>query len=424
MRCKAVIIPAFVLFSIFLSLLSNSEAKLHSGNVARERTARSIQVYGLTDDQRREFTQVLDTVEYYLDFAIKAVDRDTTLFRTWFHRGNEGNAKVTLRNIRNIVKTKTYSRDTSNNCDGSKAKIPIAYIPYRSDTIYLCSAFFTEPLVGTNSRVHSLVHELAHFVIPDQGEDFYGEDEAKLFARTATGALRSPENFGIFVSNVNPFDYKWDSQMQFVPNRLVYVTSGPVYIRLGQNQGKNRSIDPGYPKLLSNLKQEWGIDLPTSFLQGFDAMVTYPNIHIFRGGQYLEFNRANSITNGPYPLTDGHYSSLPANFQQGIDAAFFFGGVYLLKGNQVIKYRFRQRGDPESYPFLLAEGYPKSIEHLSDDSNEFSALPQCFEERIDSAVYDYKFSNSELCLTKGGEILCYAVYHSAGEPVKIKDKYS
>ena len=42
MKFKAVIIPALILFSTFLSLLSNSEAKLYSGDIARERTARSI----------------------------------------------------------------------------------------------------------------------------------------------------------------------------------------------------------------------------------------------------------------------------------------------------------------------------------------------------------------------------------------------
>ena len=89
----------------------------------------------------------------------------------------------------------------------------------------------------------------------------------------------------------------------------------------------------------------------------------------------------------------------------------------------MIKYRSRQRGDPGFYPILLAEGYPKSIEHLSDE-DQWSDLSESFEEGIDSAVYDYKFSDSELCLTKGGEILCYTVYQSAGEPVKIKDKYS
>ena len=97
MKFKAVIIPAFILFSTSLSLLSNSEAKLHFGNNAvRERIARSIQVYRLTDDQRREFTQVLDTIEHYLGFAIKAVDQDTTLFTTWFHSGNEYTVKERL----------------------------------------------------------------------------------------------------------------------------------------------------------------------------------------------------------------------------------------------------------------------------------------------------------------------------------------
>ena len=420
MKFKAVIIPAFILFSTFLSLLSNSEAKLHSGNVARERTARSIRVFGLTDDENQEFNQVLDTIEYYLDFAIKAVDQDTTLFTTWFNSENDDIVKQRLNQIRSIVKAKTYSSDTSQNCQSSGPYINIAYVPYRSEIIYLCSTFFISPL---DYMVHAIVHELAHFVIPDQGIDTYDEHIARQLAGTPDGATMSPENYGIFVSNVNPFDYKWDSQMQFMRNFLVYVTSGPVYIRLGQNQGKNRAIDPGYPKLLSNLKQEWGIDLPTSFLQGFDAMVTYPYVYIFRGGQYLSFNRANNYTDGPYPLTDGYFSSLPANFQQGIDAGCHYGGVHLFKGNQVIKYRFRQPGDLESYPFVPAEGYPKSIKHLSDE-DEWSELPQSFEERIDSAVYDYKSSNSEFCLTKGGEILCHIVYQSAGEPVKIKDKYS
>ena len=126
---------------------------------------------------------------------MKAIYQDTTLFRIWFHRGNEDKANVTLQNIRNIVKTKTYSCDTSNNCPSSTAAVPIAYIPYKSNTIYLCKDFFTEPLVGTNSRVHSLVHELAHFVIQSRYiVDFYGEEDAKLHVLTPEGALYSPEN--------------------------------------------------------------------------------------------------------------------------------------------------------------------------------------------------------------------------------------
>ena len=403
--------------------MSNSEAKLYSGNVARERTARSIQVIGLEPAQKQEFIQVLDTVAYYVDFAIKAIEQDKTLFTTWFRSGNEPDARDTLESIQGIVKTKAYTRDTSVNCMNTGNYIKIGYIPHNSNTIYLCPAFFeTKSLVGTNSKVHYLVHELAHYVIPNQGEDFYGEDEAKLLARTPRGALQSPENFGLFVGNVNPFDYKWDSQIQFVENFLVYVTSGPVYIRLGENQGKNRAIDPGYPKLLSNLKQEWGIDLPTSFLQGFDAMVTYPYMYIFRGGQYLSFDRNTKRTDGPYPLTDGHFTSLPANFQQGIDAAYHFQGVYLFKGDQVIKYDFVQPGQTDT--ISVTEGYPKKIEHLSDDER-WGKLPVSFEKGIDSSAYDIKGMNSELCLTKGDEILCYEVYeYRAGYPVKIKDKYS
>ena len=64
MKFKVVIIPAFILFSTFLSLLSNSEAKLYSENVARDRTARSIRVTGLTDDEKQEFIPVSDTVEH------------------------------------------------------------------------------------------------------------------------------------------------------------------------------------------------------------------------------------------------------------------------------------------------------------------------------------------------------------------------
>ena len=49
-----------------------------------------------------------------------------------------------------------------------------------------------------------------------------------------------------------------------------------------------------------------------------------------------------------------------------------------------------------------------------------------FEEEIDSAAYDIKSYDSELCLTKGDEILCYAAYQRspAGDPVEIKNKYS
>ena len=77
----------------------------------------------------------------------------------------------------------------------------------------------------------------------------------------------------------------------------------------------------------------------------------------------------------------------------------------------------------QSGTFSLEDGYPKSIEHLSDE-DRWSELPESFEKGIDSSAFDIKGLESELCLTKGDEILCYATYQSAGEPVKIKDKYS
>ena len=52
--------------------------------------------------------------------------------------------------------------------------------PYK---IYLCRAFWTAPLTGTDSKGGTLIHELSHFNVIAATDDFaYGQTAAKALA--------------------------------------------------------------------------------------------------------------------------------------------------------------------------------------------------------------------------------------------------
>jgi peptidyl-Lys metalloendopeptidase len=75
--------------------------------------------------------------------------------------------------------------------------------PYR---IYLCKAFWTAPMTGTDSKAGTLIHEVSHFdVVAGTDDHVYGQTNAKNLAiSNPNNAVNNADNHEYFAENT-PF---------------------------------------------------------------------------------------------------------------------------------------------------------------------------------------------------------------------------
>lgn len=79
-----------------------------------------------------------------------------------------------------------------------------AYVyPSQPYKIYLCSAFWTAPMTGTDSKAGTLIHEMSHFTVVAGTDDYvYGQAGAKNLAITNPDqAVRNADNHEYFAEN-------------------------------------------------------------------------------------------------------------------------------------------------------------------------------------------------------------------------------
>jgi peptidyl-Lys metalloendopeptidase len=73
--------------------------------------------------------------------------------------------------------------------------------------IYVCNAYWNAPLVGTDSKAGTLIHEMSHFTIVADTDDYvYGQAAARNLANTnPTNAVDNADNHEYFAENT-PFE--------------------------------------------------------------------------------------------------------------------------------------------------------------------------------------------------------------------------
>lgn len=120
-------------------------------------------------------------------------------YGSWFGAFDSGRAATVNTNftaIRDAFETKPLRIDCA--CNENY----FAYVyPAQPYTIYVCKAFWTAPLTGTDSRGGTLLHELSHFdVVAATDDHVYGQQGAGELARTdparAVNNADSHEYFG------------------------------------------------------------------------------------------------------------------------------------------------------------------------------------------------------------------------------------
>jgi len=122
----------------------------------------------------------------------------------WFGAQDAGRAATVRANftaIRDAFDTKPLSIDCGCNEDY------FAYVyPARPYTIYVCKAFWTAPLIGTDSRGGTLLHELSHFdVVAATDDHVYGQKGAAELARSDPArAVHNADSHEYFGENSPP----------------------------------------------------------------------------------------------------------------------------------------------------------------------------------------------------------------------------
>jgi peptidyl-Lys metalloendopeptidase len=131
--------------------------------------------------------------------------RSTQRFVKWFGAYSSSHwntAHTHYSNEENAFRTKPLTLDCSCS-DGNTYAYVYPNQPYK---IYLCGAFWSAPMTGTDSKGGTLVHEMSHFTVVAGTDDWaYGQTAAANLARTnPTRALDNADNHEYFAEN-NPY---------------------------------------------------------------------------------------------------------------------------------------------------------------------------------------------------------------------------
>jgi peptidyl-Lys metalloendopeptidase len=120
-------------------------------------------------------------------------------YGTWFGAADEQRAQLVMAHF-GAIREAFASKPVTVDCGCNKSYFAYVY-PSRPYTIYVCKAFWSAPVTGTDSRGGTLVHEMSHFTVVAGTDDWvYGQTGAAGLARSdpakAADNADSHEYFG------------------------------------------------------------------------------------------------------------------------------------------------------------------------------------------------------------------------------------
>jgi Lysine-specific metallo-endopeptidase/Hemopexin len=222
-----------------------------------------------------------------------------------------------------------------------------AYTHAGDDTVSLCSAYFTAPDTGVDSKFGTFVHEWSH-AVAGTADVVYGQTKARNLARTdPANAIRNADSHEYFVETLA-------DRMITAPvvwnNGKAYIFAAGKYYRYDIAGDR---VDAGYPKPIAG---NW----PGLFVDRVDAGIVWNNgkAYFFRDYLYVRYDLATDRVDPGYPL--GIASHWPGLWGDRIDAAVMWnnGKAYFFRDSQYMRYDLAaDRVDP-GYPLPIAGNWP------------------------------------------------------------------
>ncbi|WP_164016968.1 M35 family metallo-endopeptidase [Pyxidicoccus trucidator] len=145
-------------------------------------------------------TNMANNSAAYLNGTASGTPRYTTWFGA-FSSSGWNTAKTHFVAIKDALDTRPITID----CGCKKTYYAYVY-PAQPYKIYVCKAFWSAPMTGTDSKGGTLIHELSHFnVVAGTDDHVYGQSGAKSLAiSNPTQALGNADNHEYFAENT-PF---------------------------------------------------------------------------------------------------------------------------------------------------------------------------------------------------------------------------
>lgn len=161
-----------------------------------------------SSSQQTSLGSALSEAKTYATSSVKylaTLNSGRPRYTTWFGTFSSGNLNTLKKHYQNIdttFRTKTMSFD----CGCSEAGV-FAYVyanqPYK---IYFCPAFWSAPMIGTDSKGGTIVHETSHFTVVAGTVDYaYGQAACKNLAISdSSKAIMNADNHEYFTENNPP----------------------------------------------------------------------------------------------------------------------------------------------------------------------------------------------------------------------------
>jgi peptidyl-Lys metalloendopeptidase len=157
-----------------------------------------------TSTEQSSITTAVSNAATYSNNAssyLNGISSGTTRYTTWFGAYSSTNlstARSHFTNIKNAFASAAIVVDCS--CNQSYYAYVYPASPYK---IYVCNAFWSAPMTGTDSKAGTLVHEMSHFnVVAATDDHAYGQSSCKSLASSnPTRALDNADSHEYFAEN-------------------------------------------------------------------------------------------------------------------------------------------------------------------------------------------------------------------------------
>ncbi|KAF8637904.1 hypothetical protein AX17_002527 [Amanita inopinata Kibby_2008] len=160
---------------------------------------------GCSSSQQQEIGLAAVEAQNYLQMHQNEVSAPTRRFKTWFgQHPNQQRYSIVNSHFSSIAGNDFLS--FRYDCTCSAMSMVYAYVnPNEYGAVYLCGAFWSAPLTGTDSKAGTLIHEASHFTRNGGTGDYaYGQRPAIQLAREmADEAVMNADSHEYFAEN-NP----------------------------------------------------------------------------------------------------------------------------------------------------------------------------------------------------------------------------
>jgi peptidyl-Lys metalloendopeptidase len=136
-----------------------------------------------------------------LSYLTNTTPGNTSRYKTWFGTYSSTNW-TTARSHFNAINSAFNNQAVVVDCSCKQSYYAYVY-PTQPYKIYVCNAFWSAPMTGTDSKGGTLVHEMSHFnVVAATDDHAYGQSAAKNLAISSpTRALDNADNHEYFAEN-------------------------------------------------------------------------------------------------------------------------------------------------------------------------------------------------------------------------------